>query len=151
VFEELHKLNFNPKDYVDEALYAQDGLIQKVAEANVTKEDFVVCVSGAGYVKKHSLKVMAANENEYPVVKEGDYIEGFYKVNNLDTILLFTNYGNYLYLPVREISESKFKDVGSHVSSIIKVSDGERIVKTIAVHNFDDSILTIFTKKGMVK
>ena len=117
----------------------------------VTKEDFVVCISAAGYVKKHSLKVMAANENEYPVVKEGDYIEGFYKVNNLDTILLFTNLGNYLYLPVREIGETKFKDVGSHVSSIIKVSDGERIVKTIAVHKFDDSILTIFTKKGMVK
>ena len=117
----------------------------------VTKEDFVVCISAAGYVKKHSLKVMAANENEYPVVKEGDYIEGFYKVNNLDTILLFTNLGNYLYLPVREISENKFKDVGTHISSIIKVSDGERIVKTIAVHKFDDSILTIFTKKGMVK
>ena len=117
----------------------------------VTKEDFVVCISAAGYVKKHSLKVMAANENEYPTVKEGDYIEGFYKVNNLDTILLFTNLGNYLFLPVREISESKFKDVGTHVSSIIKVSDGERIVKTIAVHQFDDSIITAFTKDGMVK
>lgn len=117
----------------------------------VTKEDFVVCISGAGYVKKHSLKVMAANENEYPVVKEGDYVEGFYKVNNLDTILLFTNLGNYLYLPVREISENKFKDVGTHISSIIKVSDGERIVKTIAVHKFDDTVLTAFSKDGMVK
>ena len=117
----------------------------------VTKEDFVVCISGAGYVKKHSLKVMSANENEYPVVKEGDYIEGFYKVNNLDTILLFTNLGNYLFLPVREISEYKFKDVGTHISSIIKVSDGERIVKTIAVHKFDDTILTAFSKNGMVK
>ena len=117
----------------------------------VTKEDFVVCVSGAGYVKKHSLKVMAANENEYPVVKEGDYVEGFYKVNNLDTILLFTNLGNYLFLPVREISENKFKDVGTHISSIIKVSDGERIVKTIAVHKFDDTIITAFSRDGMVK
>ena len=124
----------------------------KISELDmVTKEDFVVCISGAGYVKKHSLKVMAANETEYPTVKEGDYIEGFYKVNNLDTILLFTNLGNYLYLPVREISENKFKDVGTHISSIIKVSDGERIVKTIAVHKFDETILTAFTKDGMVK
>ena len=124
----------------------------KISELDmVTKEDFVVCISGAGYVKKHSLKVMASNENEYPTVKEGDYIEGFYKVNNLDTILLFTNLGNYLFLPVREIAESKFKDVGTHVSSIIKVSDGERIVKTIAVHQFDDSIITAFSKNGMVK
>ena len=124
----------------------------KISELDmVTKEDFVVCISGAGYVKKHSLKVMASNENEYPTVKEGDYIEGFYKVNNLDTILLFTNLGNYLFLPVREIAESKFKDVGTHVSSIIKVSDGERIVNTIAVHQFDDSIITAFSKNGMVK
>ncbi|MDD6272880.1 MAG: DNA topoisomerase IV subunit A [bacterium] len=117
----------------------------------VSKDDFVVCISSAGYVKKHSLKVMSSNENEYPIVKEGDYIEGFYKVNNIDTILLFTNLGNYLYLPVREISETKFKDVGTHISSLIKVSDGEKIVQSIAVNKFDDSIITAFTKNGMVK
>ena len=117
----------------------------------VSKEDFIVCISNAGYVKKISLKAFAANPNEYPTVKEGDYLEGFYKVNNLDTILLFTNLGNYLYLPVREIAECKFKDIGNHISSIIKTSDGEKIVKTIAVNKFDDSIITAFTKNGMVK
>ena len=117
----------------------------------VSKDDFVVCVSGAGYVKKHSIKLFTANEKEYPAVKEGDYIEGLYKVNNLDTILLFTNLGNYLYVPVREISEAKFKDVGAHISNIIKVSDGEKIVKSIAVNKFDNSLITLFTKNGMVK
>ena len=117
----------------------------------VSKDDFVVCISKAGYVKKHSLKVMASNENEYPFVKEGDYIEGFYKVNNLDTILLFTNLGNYLFLPVREINESKFKDVGTHISSIIKISDDEKIIKSIAVSKFEDSIITAFSKNGMAK
>jgi len=87
----------------------------------VSKDDFIVCISKAGYVKKLSLKVFSANDNEYPTVKESDYIEGFYKVNNLDTILMFTNLGNYLYLPVREINECKFKDVGIHISNIIKV------------------------------
>ncbi len=117
----------------------------------VSKEDFVVCISKAGYVKKHSIKLFSANEKEYPAVKEGDYIEGLYKVNNLDTIILFTNLGNYLYVPVREIQESKFKDVGTHISNIIKVSDGEKIVKSIAVNKFDDSLITLFTKNGMVK
>ena len=95
--------------------------------------------------------MFSANENEYPAVKEGDYIEGLYKVNNLDTILLFTNLGNYLYVPVREIAEAKFKDVGTHISNLIKVSDGEKIIKSIAVKNFDDSLVTLFTKNGMVK
>ncbi len=117
----------------------------------VSKDDFIVCVSGAGYVKKHSIKLFKANENEYPACKEGDYIEGLYKVNNLDTILLFTNLGNYLYVPVREISEAKFKDIGTHVSNIIKVSDGEKIVKSIAVNKFDESKITLFTKNGMIK
>ncbi len=117
----------------------------------VSKDNFVVCVSGAMYVKKHSLKAFNANDGEYPAVKEGDYIEGLYKVNNLDTILIFTNLGNYLFLPVREINEFKFKDIGAHVSNYIKVSDGEKIVKSIAVNKFDDTIITIFTKNGMVK
>lgn len=117
----------------------------------VSKENFVVCVSGAMYVKKHSLKAFGANQNEYPAVKEGDYIEGLYKVNNLDTILIFTNLGNYLFLPVREIGEFKFKDIGAHVSNYIKVSDGEKIVKSIAVNKFDGTKITILTKNGMVK
>ena len=29
----------------------------------VSKEDFIVCVSSAGYVKKHSLKTFEANKN----------------------------------------------------------------------------------------
>ena len=117
----------------------------------VSKENFVVCVSGSMYVKKHSIKAFSANQNEYPAVKEGDFIEGLYKVNNLDTILIFTNLGNYLFLPVREIGEFKFKDIGAHVSNYIKTSDGERIVKSIAVNKFDDTKITLCTKNGMIK
>ncbi len=117
----------------------------------VSKEDFVVCVSGSMYVKKHSIKAFSANQEEVPPTKEGDYIEGLYKVNNLDTILMFTNLGNYLFVPVREIQETKFKDIGSHISNIVKISDGEKIVKSIAVNKFDESLITLFTKDGMVK
>ena len=118
----------------------------------VSKEDFVVCVSKSGYVKKVSLKSYNANTEEYPGVKEEDYIEGFYKMNNLDTILMFTNLGNYLFVPVREIPEFKYKDVGSHISNIIKTTDGEKIIKSIAINNFkENKFITAFTKLGMVK
>ena len=118
----------------------------------VSKEDFIVCISSSGYVKKVSLKSYNSSSNEeYPGVKENDYIEGFYKMNNLDTLLIFTNLGNYLYVPVRIIPESKYKDIGTHISSIIKTSDGEKIVKSIAVNKFDNSYITAFTKLGMVK
>lgn len=117
----------------------------------ISKEDFIVCISNNGYVKKVSLKSYNMTNNEYPGVRENDYIEGFYKINNIDTVLLFTNLGNYLFLPVREIQEAKYKYVGSHISNYIKVSDGEKIVKSIGVAKFDDTVITAFTKLGMVK
>ena len=117
----------------------------------ISKEDFIVCISNNGYVKKVSLKSYNMTNNEYPGVRENDYIEGFYKINNIDTVLLFTNLGNYLFLPVREIQEAKYKDIGSNISNYIKVSDGEKIVKSIGVAKFDDTIITAFTKLGMVK
>lgn len=117
----------------------------------ISKEDFIVCISNNGYVKKVSLKSYNMTNNEYPGVRENDYIEGFYKINNIDTVLLFTNLGNYLFLPVREIQEAKYKDIGTHISNYIKVSDGEKIVKSIGVAKFDDTVITAFTKLGMVK
>lgn len=117
----------------------------------ISKEDFIVCISNNGYVKKVSLKSYNMTNNEYPGIRENDYIEGFYKINNIDTVLLFTNLGNYLFLPVREIQEAKYKDIGTHISNYIKVSDGEKVVKSIGVAKFDDTIITAFTKLGMVK
>ena len=117
----------------------------------ISKEDFIVCISNSGYVKKVSMKSYNATPNEYPGVRENDYITGFFKINNVDTVLLFTNLGNYLYLPVRDINEAKYKDIGSHISNYIKVSDGEKIIQSFGVSKFDKTIITAFTKNGMVK
>lgn len=118
----------------------------------ISKDDFIVCISKTGYVKKISLKSYnSSNTQELPAVKENDYIEGFYKINNIDTILLFTNLGNFLYLPVRDIQEAKYKDLGTHISNYIKVSDDEKIIKSIGVDKFDDTLITAVTKNGMIK
>lgn len=118
----------------------------------ISKDDFIVCISKTGYVKKISLKSYnSSNTQELPAVKENDYIEGFYKINNIDTIILFTNLGNFLYLPVRDIQEAKYKDLGTHISNYIKVSDDEKIIRSIGVDKFDDTLITAVTKKGMIK
>ncbi len=117
----------------------------------VSKEDFVVCVSSSGYIKKISLKSYSASTDETPGLKEGDYIESLYKLNNLDTLVLFTNKGNYLYLPVRNINEFKYKDIGSHVSNWISISEDEKVIKSLVISKNDNYIVTAFTKFGMVK
>lgn len=118
----------------------------------INKDDYIVFVTNDGYIKKVSIKSFNMSSEEEPTLKEGDFITGKYKINNLETILMFTNKGNFLYVPVHEIPEVKYKDLGKHISSIIKTSDGEKIIKSLAVYDFDKKeYITAFTKNGMVK
>lgn len=117
----------------------------------IPKEDFIVSVSKSGYIKKLSVKVYNANNDSEYVLKEKDYLIGLYKINNIDTIILITNLGNYCYLPVRDITECKYKDIGKHISSYIPLSEGETIVASFGIKNFDSRTITLFSKDGLVK
>lgn len=117
----------------------------------IPKEDAVVVVTKDGYVKRVPLKSYSAATDE-TMVKDQDYPIGIYEMNTLDTVLLFTNYGNYLYLPVHEIPELKWKELGKHISNIIQLAMGEEIIGVVPVYNFKaNKFITIFTKLGMVK
>ena len=119
--------------------------------AMIPKEDCIVAVTKEGYVKRVSLRSYSASD-DITNLKEGDYLLGLYTLNTMDTILMFTNLGNYLYLPVYELPDMKWKDLGKHVSNIIKVSSDESIVECLPVINFDEEkYITLFSKNGMVK
>ncbi|MBO6145182.1 MAG: DNA topoisomerase IV subunit A [Bacilli bacterium] len=117
----------------------------------ITKEDVIVVVTNEGYVKRVSKKSFASSNMEDINLKENDYVIGLYELNTLDTLLLFTDLGNYLYVPVHELPDLKWKDLGKHISNIINMKAEESIISSIPVTNFDNGIITIFTKDGMVK
>lgn len=117
----------------------------------IPKEDYIVSVSKSGYIKKLSIKAYNQNNDTDFVLKENDYLIGLYKINNIDTIILITNLGNYLYLPVRDITECKYKEIGKHISSYITLSEGEIIVSSFGIKKFDNRTITLFTKDGLVK
>ena len=65
---------------------------------------------------------------------------------------MFTDNGNYLYVPVHEIPDMKWKDLGKHISNIIKISAEENIIDCIPVVDFDaNKYITVFTQNGMIK
>lgn len=119
--------------------------------AMIPKEDVIVVVTNEGYVKRVSKKSYSASEGEPTLVKEEDYVIGLYEQNTLDTVLLFTNKGNYLFIPVHELPELKWKELGKHVSNIVPIMQEEKIIKAIPVKNFDKSEIITFTKNGIVK
>ena len=117
----------------------------------IPKEDTIVVVTKDGYIKRVSVRGYEAN-TEATGLKEGDYVIGLYNINTTQTVLVFTDLGNYLYLPVYEIPEVKWKDIGKHVSNIITMSSDEKIIGAMPVYNFEDDLyVTVFTKNGMVK
>ncbi|MEG1149815.1 MAG: DNA topoisomerase IV subunit A [Bacilli bacterium] len=116
----------------------------------IPEENVIVVVTNEGYVKRVSLKSykMASDET---TLKPGDFITGLFDVTTLDTLIMFTNLGNYLYIPVHKIIDGKWKDLGKHVSNLVIMSPEEAIIgSTIMTHNEDDE-LTLFTKNGFVK
>lgn len=117
----------------------------------IPKEDFIVSVSRSGYIKKISIKSYNSSKDTEFGLKEGDYTIGLYKINNIDTIILVTNLGNYCYLPVRDLTEVKYKEIGKHISSYITLSESEQIIASFGIKTFDDRTLTLFSKNGMVK
>ena len=118
----------------------------------IPKEDVMVVVTNEGYIKRTSLRSYAASNIEDLTLKEKDYIVGLYNMNTLDTLLVFTNLGNYLYIPVYEIPDLKWKEMGKHMSNIITVDPDEYVVNAMPVYDFDQSLyITSFTRNGMVK
>ena len=120
-------------------------------EDMIIKEDVVVLITKDGYVKRTS-KRSYNSSNDEPLLKENDYVLGLYELNTIDTVLIFTNLGNYLYLPVHEIPDIKWKVLGKHISNIIKLEENEKIVSIIPVIDFNiNKEVVIASKLGMIK
>lgn len=129
----------------------EEAIIKIDEKAMIPNEEVVVLITKDGYVKRTSMRGYNANSDD-PLLKEGDYIIGLYKQRTIDTLLVFTNLGNYLFLPVHEIPDIKWKMLGKHISNIIKLSENEEIVSAIPVNNFDARIdISIVSKNGMIK
>ena len=117
----------------------------------IPNEEVVVLITKDGYVKRTSKRGYNAN-TEDPLLKEGDYIIGLFKQNTIDTLLVFTNLGNYLFLPVHEIPDIKWKMLGKHISNIVKLSESEEVISAIPVKDFNLNIdIAIASKDGMIK
>lgn len=117
--------------------------------AMIPKEDCIVTVTKEGYVKRVSTR--SYDESVSTGLKDGDFVTAKYKMSTLDTLILFTDLGNYLYIPVYELPDLKWKDIGKHVSNVIAIKAEENIVGSIPVYDFDDTVVTFFTKEGMIK
>ncbi len=128
----------------------EDIVIDKIAMIN--SEQVMVTISRDGYIKRVSMRSYNASKEDLTGLKEGDQLVGYKEVNTLDHVLFFTNQGTYGYLPVYEVEEARWKDIGSHINSSIRIQAEEKITDAFVLHSFQsDAYIISITKHGLVK
>ncbi len=117
----------------------------------ITEENVRVAVTKDGYIKRSSIRSYAAAANS-PGLKEADGLLFDMEVSTHDTLLMFTTLGNYIYMPVYELEESRWKDLGTYINNIIPVEKDEYIIKVILVKDFEENTnLVLATEGGKIK
>ena len=117
----------------------------------ITKENVMVALSKEGYIKRVSMKSYTSSNGDETTLKPGDYLKYLFEVSTLDNLVIFTNLGQYLYVPVHTIFEGKWKELGKHINNLVTgLTESEYIVGAFILKNPEEKI-TFVTKNGLVK
>jgi len=143
------------KRYQDERRTAIEEEIEEIKinlEVMIPAEDVIVTVTKEGYVKRTSIRSYTASNGQDIGMKESDRLLAQFEMNTTDVLLLFTSLGNYIYCPVHELPDIRWKDLGQHVSNLVTIDREDEIIAAIPVQNFTEPLELVFvTKNGMVK
>ncbi len=118
----------------------------------IASEQVVVTLTRDGYLKRVSMRSYNASEHSMCGLKDSDQLLCYAEVDTLDKLLVFTSLGKYCYVPVFEIEETKWKEIGKHISSVVKISGEEKMVAaTISQSLVSQCYVITITKQGMIK
>ncbi|MFI8687199.1 DNA topoisomerase IV subunit A [Rossellomorea sp. NPDC077527] len=143
------------KQFADERRTRIEDKIEEIKinlEVLIASEDVMVTVTRDGYMKRTSLRSYSASNGQDLAMKETDRLLGQFEMNTTDVLLVFTNKGNYIYCPVHELPDIRWKDLGQHVGNIVPIDRDEQVLKAIPIKEFDPAHYLLFvTKNGMIK
>ncbi|QGG59390.1 DNA topoisomerase IV subunit A [Loigolactobacillus bifermentans] len=125
--------------------------LQVSTKVLVAEEDVMVAVSHAGYLKRSSLRSYHATEND-DGLKDEDFPIFQQQLSTLDHLLMFTSHGHVIYRPIYEITDSRWKDPGEHISQTIGLAENEVILKAFAFPDLKQTGHFVFvTSDGLIK
>ena len=118
----------------------------------IANERIMMTLSRDGYIKRVSLRSFNSSESDITGLKEGDELIGAVECDTLDTMLAFTESGEYVYLPMYVLNEAKWKDIGQHISKYVKVNNSEKFVSAFIIKDFNSYCwIVTASKDGMIK
>lgn len=120
--------------------------------AMIPSEQVMVSISQDGYVKRSSMRSYNASTEPLSGHKEEDIIVSQGEANTRETLLFFTDRGTYGYIPIHQIEEKKWKDIGTHLSNYLRIEANEKIISAYIVDVFREDVqIVMATRSGFIK
>ncbi|AMO51758.1 TPA: DNA topoisomerase IV subunit A [Staphylococcus aureus] len=150
--EELNEIK---KKFKSERLSLIEAEIEEIKidkEVMVPSEEVILSVTRHGYIKRTSIRSFNASGVEDIGLKDGDSLLKHQEVNTQDTVLVFTNKGRYLFIPVHKLADIRWKELGQHVSQIVPIEEDEVVINVFNEKDFNTDAFYVFaTQNGMIK
>lgn len=150
--EELNEIK---KKFKSERLSLIEAEIEEIKidkEVMVPSEEVILSMTRHGYIKRTSIRSFNASGVEDIGLKDGDSLLKHQEVNTQDTVLVFTNKGRYLFIPVHKLADIRWKELGQHVSQIVPIEEDEVVINVFNEKDFNTDAFYVFaTQNGMIK
>lgn len=150
--EELNEIK---KKFKSERLSLIEAEIEEIKidkEVMVPSEEVILSMTRHGYIKRTSIRSYNASGVEDIGLKDGDSLLKHQEVNTQDTVLVFTNKGRYLFIPVHKLADIRWKELGQHVSQIVPIEENEVVINVFNEKDFNTDAFYVFaTQNGMIK
>ncbi len=120
----------------------------------IVKEETIVSVTRSGYVKRTTPRSFSASKLEEIGKREDDRLIFHQPAVTTQHLLMFTTFGNVIYRPIHELDDIKWKDIGTHSSSLVNnFSQEEEILFVQILDDFEleSRELMVATKFGLIK
>ncbi|WP_144509808.1 DNA topoisomerase IV subunit A [Bacillus sp. FJAT-22090] len=126
--------------------------IKLTLDVLIPSEEVIVTITKDGYIKRTSLRSFTASNGQDFAIKDSDYLLYQDSINTQHHLLLFTSKGNYIYQPVHELPDIRWKDLGQHISSIVPLDTNETLINVIGIDSFEQDLCVLTaTKEGQIK
>lgn len=150
--EELNEIKKKFKSQRLSLIEAEIEEIKIDKEVMVPSEEVILSMTRHGYIKRTSIRSFNASGVEDIGLKDGDSLLKHQEVNTQDTVLVFTNKGRYLFIPVHKLADIRWKELGQHVSQIVPIEEDEVVINVFNEKDFNTDAFYVFaTQNGMIK
>lgn len=124
----------------------------------IPEEQVYVSVTKEGYMKRTSLRSFSASDISDLGCREFDYPIFIQEMNTHEALVMITSRGNYINLPVHELPDIRWKEMGMHWSQNYQLEENEQLIAVYAteseldkIEKMDNEALVLVTKNGMIK